>query len=240
MTIGSLGDVAFTLSDKKAMVLKNLQWKSTANYTTHKLVNKTGVMEFTGLNPDEISFDVELSAYFKINPEKSLAKLKKMLEGGKEVIFILGDSRIGNKWVLTSVQRKATHYWKTGAVTAYTVSLTIKEQRVTKKATSSTTTTSTTTSTTTTTTYGGTGWKRIDGKWYYYENGTKVTGWKYVSGAWYYMDAQGVKQTGWLKYNERWYYLNPAANGARATSVTLIIEGKAYTFDSAGRCTNKT
>ena len=34
-----------------------------------------------------------------------------------------------------------------------------------------------------------------------------VTGWKRINGYWYYLSDSGAMQIGWLKKGETWYYL---------------------------------
>ena len=56
-----------------------------------------------------------------------------------------------------------------------------------------------------------TGWQKIDGIWYFYDDsGSMATGWKLVTGNWYYFTQNGVMQTGWQKINNIWYYLAPS------------------------------
>ena len=47
---------------------------------------------------------------------------------------------------------------------------------------------------------GYTGWQKIDGNWYYAENGAAAIGWKKIGNTWYYFvpDWGGVMLTGWL------------------------------------------
>lgn len=53
------------------------------------------------------------------------------------------------------------------------------------------------------------GWKRQNGKWYYYKSdNTKATGWIRPDNNWYYLKDDGTMATGWLKANGTWYYLN--------------------------------
>ena len=61
-----------------------------------------------------------------------------------------------------------------------------------------------------------TGWKQIDGKWYYFEaNGVMQTGWKQVSGKWYYLHTDGAMRTGWKQIGGKWYYFH--TDGAMRT-----------------------
>lgn len=73
------------------------------------------------------------------------------------------------------------------------------------------------------------GWKFIDGKWYYYEDGNKVTGWKKLSWSkgqdWFFFDKDGAMVTGWkqIKYQgkECWFWFD--SNGAMATGFRKIL-----------------
>lgn len=52
------------------------------------------------------------------------------------------------------------------------------------------------------------GWVKDDGKWAFYQNGSKKIGWLKESNKWYYMDSEGIMQTGWVKVDEKWFFLN--------------------------------
>ncbi len=61
-----------------------------------------------------------------------------------------------------------------------------------------------------------TGWVKVDGKWYFYdENGVMQKGWLKDGGKWYFLDSSGVMKTGWIKSGGKWYYL--AKSGAMTT-----------------------
>ncbi|MCC8044564.1 MAG: N-acetylmuramoyl-L-alanine amidase [Clostridiales bacterium] len=75
------------------------------------------------------------------------------------------------------------------------------------------------------------GWIEIDGKYYYYKSGTKVTGWMKSGGYYYYMDADGVRQTGWLTLKKKTYYLD--SDGKRQTG-WVTIDSKRYYFNEKG------
>ncbi|WP_027636909.1 N-acetylmuramoyl-L-alanine amidase family protein [Clostridium butyricum] len=54
-----------------------------------------------------------------------------------------------------------------------------------------------------------TGWKQIDGAWYYFaSNGYMQTGWVNDNGSWYYLTNSGTMKTGWINDNNSWYFLN--------------------------------
>ena len=95
------------------------------------------------------------------------------------------------------------------------------------------------------------GWVAEDGKWYYYQNGVKVTGWLQsagiwyymknsgemvtgwylVNGSWYYFSGSGAMKTGWLQQGGVWYYLK--SNGSMATGWCLV-NGAWYYFKGSG------
>ncbi|WP_051688913.1 leucine-rich repeat protein [Butyrivibrio sp. AE2032] len=54
-----------------------------------------------------------------------------------------------------------------------------------------------------------TGWKQIDGKWYYfYETGSMAESvWLKDNGKWYYINSDGTMYKGWKKSGDYWYFL---------------------------------
>ena len=60
------------------------------------------------------------------------------------------------------------------------------------------------------------------------QNGVPQTGWKSVNGKWYYMNSTGIMQTGWLNDGGTWYYLY--GNGEMAENT--YIDG--YYLGSGG------
>uniref|UniRef100_UPI000C17BD22 N-acetylmuramoyl-L-alanine amidase family protein n=3 Tax=unclassified Clostridium TaxID=2614128 RepID=UPI000C17BD22 len=80
-----------------------------------------------------------------------------------------------------------------------------------------------------------TGWKLIQGTWYYFDsNGIMKTGWlKDTDGTWYNLAPSGEMKTGWLKDTDgNWYYLAPS--GAMRTGWLKDTDGNWYNLASSG------
>ena len=62
----------------------------------------------------------------------------------------------------------------------------------------------------------GSGWKKIESNWYYFdEEGKQIVGKKEINGLTYYFDNKGVMQTGWALIEGHWNYF--ASSGAMKT-----------------------
>ncbi len=101
------------------------------------------------------------------------------------------------------------------------------------------------------------GWKLVNGVWYYYDVSVKpATGWRVINGLWYYFNPYGQMQTGWIAHEDgTWSYLDPTSGhmkfgwilyngswyyiGANGRMVTgwFYDNGKMYYFDATGRMT---
>lgn len=80
--------------------------------------------------------------------------------------------------------------------------------------------------------YMVTGWKKVDGKWYFFDekNGDMKKGWIFWSGSWFYLDPEsGVMHTGWIDYKAKRCYLEPSGRALR--NCVRVIDGKTYQFD---------
>jgi uncharacterized repeat protein (TIGR02543 family) len=73
--------------------------------------------------------------------------------------------------------------------------------------------------------------KNYNGAWSYTEGDSYATGWRQINGTWYYFDVLGQMQTGWIQSGGEWYYAD--LNGAMQTGV-IQIEGKIYLFSASG------
>ena len=81
-----------------------------------------------------------------------------------------------------------------------------------------------------------TGWKLISGKWYYFHtDGAMRTGCKQIDGKWYYFHTDGAMRTGWKQIDDKWYYLYEDGHMAKSEKIQGK-DGKIYDIDENGVC----
>jgi len=81
--------------------------------------------------------------------------------------------------------------------------------------------------------YMVTGWQKIAGKWYFFDekSGVMRKGWIFWDGSWFYLDPEsGVMHTGWVDYKSKRCYLEQSGRALR--NCIRTIDGKTYQFDN--------
>lgn len=76
------------------------------------------------------------------------------------------------------------------------------------------------------------GWRKIDGVWYYFNTSSRTMyygGYYDISGNRYYFAANGKMRTGWIKDGGHWFY---AASSGKLVKGWLKVSGEWYYFDS--------
>lgn len=68
-TVGSLGDITFNVSSRRVLTFDNYSRQGNAKTAEHEIIGEKSNMEYTGLEPDEISFDIELFSQLNVTPE---------------------------------------------------------------------------------------------------------------------------------------------------------------------------
>ena len=77
------------------------------------------------------------------------------------------------------------------------------------------------------------GWKQVDGKWFFFNaEGVMQKWWVKDGNTWYYLNGNGEMQTGWLQDGGKWYYLENS--GAMKASQWFEVGGKWYYVDGSG------
>lgn len=76
------------------------------------------------------------------------------------------------------------------------------------------------------------GWQSVGDKWYYYNNGSKVTGWVFDGSNWYYCSSSdGAMAAGWIQdATGNWFLLNQSHDGTYGCmkSGWQLVDGRWY------------
>jgi hypothetical protein len=128
MQVGVLGDIVFQVSSNVIKTLDNLQWSGSARYGEHSRHLTNALTEFTGIDPDTMSFDMELSVYLGVDPMAELVKIWTYERSGKPLSLVVGERAYGKyKWTIKSHKIKMRTYDKKGNVTGASVSVDLLE-----------------------------------------------------------------------------------------------------------------
>ena len=126
--IGALGDIPFEVSADVVRTLENMTWSGKARYSTHNRHLGNALTEFTGLDPDEVSFAITLSAYLGVNPQAELGKLWNYERKGIPVPLVIGDKGYGkHKWTITGHSTKMQEFFTDGTLVRAEVSVNLLE-----------------------------------------------------------------------------------------------------------------
>lgn len=129
MTVGCLGDFQFSVSSDYVKTFTGLSLSASARYSTHARHGSTALVEFTGVDPAEISFDVYLDQTLGISDVmREVDKLRRITENAEVRPLVIGNRSYGGyRWVVTSYKVEPQSYGRYGAVTSAKVSLTLRE-----------------------------------------------------------------------------------------------------------------
>jgi len=115
--IGSLAtDVIFEVSSDVIRTFTNMKMNKKVSYTTHKIHGHKAIPEMTGLDADTVTFEMLLSAYLGVNPQKELDKLETFMKEGTICDLVLGDKTYGT-WVIQSIPYNIEYIYREGDIT---------------------------------------------------------------------------------------------------------------------------
>lgn len=100
--IGSLGGVVFSVSTNRVKTFDDLKRSSSAKYASHNRHLKDTLLEFTGNDPDKITFTMALSAFLGVNPQSEISTLRAAARAGRIMHLVIGRKSYGN-WVISSL-----------------------------------------------------------------------------------------------------------------------------------------
>lgn len=126
--IGCLGDIVFSVSSNMVKTIDKVQWSGSARYSKHQRHLKDALTEFTGLDPDTISFEMVLSLYLGVDPMTELGKIWTYERNGTALPLVIGEKGYGKyRWTIESHKIKMQTHDKSGNLTGATVSISLLE-----------------------------------------------------------------------------------------------------------------
>lgn len=131
--IGYLGKnasegVIFEVSDQTVRALNNWKWSGSVRYAVHNRHNYHALTEYTGMDPDKITFDITLRVELGVKPMEDIVKIWTYEREGTALALTVGHKAYGKyRWNVTNHSVDFTHTDKEGDPTAATVSVTLQE-----------------------------------------------------------------------------------------------------------------
>ena len=126
--VGCLGDVIFTVSKDVVRTLDNMVWSGYARYAVHERHLTHALTEYTGLDPDKITFDILLSAELGVDPIAEVVKLWNIERSGRAVPLTVGTKGYGKyRWNILKHEMKMKTFYGNGDVHTATVSVSLQE-----------------------------------------------------------------------------------------------------------------
>ena len=126
--IGCLGDITFTVSDEIVKTLTNWSWSGSVRYAVHNRHNYHAMTEFTGIDPDKVTFEMKLDKSLGVNPMEDVVKLWWYERDGEALPLTISTTAYGKyRWVVVSHDVKIDATDAVGNVIAVTVNVTLQE-----------------------------------------------------------------------------------------------------------------
>lgn len=126
-TIGSWGDITFSVSRQTVKTFDGLKWESGVKYATHDRHLKEPLLEFTGTDVESMTFTMFFSAFLGVNPIAEVSKMLKAMRRGEVHRLVIGPKAYGtNKWVITKLSNSLNRYDNRGNLLVAKVSVTMK------------------------------------------------------------------------------------------------------------------
>jgi len=125
-TIGTLGDIVFSVSNRQVKTFEGMTWESSAQYATHNRHLKDVLLEFTGTDADKITFNMYFSVFLGVNPLTELTKLLNAERGGRIMRLVIGSKAYGkHRWVITGTSKNLERFDNRGNLLVARVSVSL-------------------------------------------------------------------------------------------------------------------
>ena len=126
--IGCLGDIIFMVNSDQIETIRNVQWSGSARYTEHQRHLYHALTEFTGIDADKMSFDMDLAAELGVDVQAELVKIWIYERGGIAVPLVIGEKIYGkHRWTIKSHKTAMKYFDREGSLVVATVSISLLE-----------------------------------------------------------------------------------------------------------------
>lgn len=128
MIVGALGEIVFEVTPETVRTLDKLAWSGSARWATHERHLTNALTEFTGIDPDKISFSVYLNAFLGASVQTEIAQIFKYERAGTPLQLVIGEKAYGKyRWVITDHETAADAYDGRGNITSCSVKINLLE-----------------------------------------------------------------------------------------------------------------
>jgi len=105
-TVGTLGNIVFSVSSERVNTFDGMKWESSAQYATHNRHLKDVLLEYTGTDADKISFSMYFSVFLGMDPFEEIERLLKAERDGQVMRLIIGGKPYGRHgFVITNTSK---------------------------------------------------------------------------------------------------------------------------------------
>lgn len=125
-TIGSLGSVVFSVSSNQVKTFDDMKRSGSAKFASHNRHLKDTLLEFTGNDPDKITFSITLSVFLGVDPQSEISALWAAKRAGRIMRLVIGRKSYGN-WVINSLSEDYDRVDNKGNVLIANVSVSLTE-----------------------------------------------------------------------------------------------------------------
>lgn len=124
--IGALGDITFRVSRNAIKTFNNMKWSSGAKYASHDVHLQAPKLEYTGIESDNISFDMSFSVFNGIDPVKEINALEAARITGEIMRLVIGNKIYGRKWVITKTAKDLEKFDNHGNLLAAKINVSLQ------------------------------------------------------------------------------------------------------------------
>lgn len=125
--IAVFGPKVFEVTSKKVNTFDDLQYDTSLNTEDQAADGKKPSTTIKDLGLDNLSFQVKLSAFQGVNPDKEMRSWRDLKNAMKPYPFVLGGKPFGSKWLLVGVSMSETFYNHKGQLLSCQLALKFKE-----------------------------------------------------------------------------------------------------------------